>query len=166
MKNLILLAGIFLITGCSRTGDRSNVDRKTDENNTVHTNTDSSYLPGVGEIMNGIIQPHHYKLYLAGKQQNWILADYEIKQLKGGFDRVGKYHKNTLSANAIPIISPSITAIEKFINEKNTTLFNRGFIALTKACNTCHQATGYGFNIITVPVENSFGNQQFSPASK
>ena len=39
------------------------------------------YRPGLGEIMGGI-QMHHAKLYFAGINSNWELADYEIKQIK------------------------------------------------------------------------------------
>ena len=34
-------------------------------------------------------------------------------------------------------------------------------VLLTNTCNTCHQATRYEFNVITVPNTPAFGNQQF-----
>ena len=39
------------------------------------------YRPGLGEIMSGI-QTHHAKLWFAGINENWKLADYEVKELK------------------------------------------------------------------------------------
>jgi len=38
---------------------------------------DDSYKPGFGEFMSNI-QMHHAKLWFAGINQNWELADFEI----------------------------------------------------------------------------------------
>jgi len=38
---------------------------------------DDSYKPGLGEFMSNI-QVHHAKLWFAGINQNWELADFEI----------------------------------------------------------------------------------------
>ena len=40
--------------------------------------------------------------------------------------------------------------------------FERAFAALTAGCNGCHQATGFGFNIVVQPTANSFPNQDFA----
>ncbi|MEO6833090.1 MAG: hypothetical protein ABI378_11270, partial [Chitinophagaceae bacterium] len=39
-----------------------------------------TYKPGFGEFMSGI-QVHHNKLWFAGKNQNWALADFEIHEI-------------------------------------------------------------------------------------
>ena len=46
-------------------------------------------LPGLGEIMS-LQQMRHIKLWFAGHAGNWPLADYEIGELKEGFDDVNK----------------------------------------------------------------------------
>jgi hypothetical protein len=120
-----------------------------------------AYVPGTGEIMNGIIQPHHYKLWLAGQQQNWTLAEYERHQLLGGFKRIEKYHKGSTEASAVPMIYPEIKAIEIAISDKDAAAFKKHFVLLTNTCNTCHQATKYEFNVITVPAAPAFANQRF-----
>src|ERR1700692_621005 len=43
------------------------------------------YAPGLGEIMT-LTQMRHLKLWLAGAAKNWELADYELDELKEGFD--------------------------------------------------------------------------------
>ena len=120
-----------------------------------------AYIPGTGEIMNGIIQPHHYKLWLAGQTKNWKLAAYESDLLAGGFKRIEKYHHGSKTAEAIPMINPELTAINKAIRNKDKIEFKNGFVLLTNACNTCHSAMGYDFNIIKVPSKPAFENQQF-----
>jgi len=32
-----------------------------------------------------------------------------------------------------------------------------------QACNGCHQATNFGFNVVTTPTGNAFLNQEFAP---
>ncbi len=44
------------------------------------------YAPGLGEIMGGI-QTHHAKLWYAGINDNWKLAQYEIDELKERFEQ-------------------------------------------------------------------------------
>src|ERR1041385_8814533 len=50
-----------------------------------------SYTPGLGEIMS-LQQMRHAKLWFAGQNGNWLLADYEIKELKEGFDDAVTMH--------------------------------------------------------------------------
>src|SRR5580658_6860576 len=45
------------------------------------------YQPGLGAIM-ALQQMRHIKLWFAGHAGNWPLADYEIGELKEGFDDV------------------------------------------------------------------------------
>ena len=45
------------------------------------------YQPGLGEIM-ALQQMRHIKLWFAGHAGNWPLADYEIGELKEGFEDV------------------------------------------------------------------------------
>lgn len=103
----------------------------------------NSYKPGTGEIMSNIVQPHHYKLWLAGKTGNWELAKYESHMIAGGFKRIQKYHPGTPEANASAMIYPQLEAINKAIEEKDALSFDKDFRAITQTCNTSHQVTKY-----------------------
>src|ERR1700689_3003606 len=48
------------------------------------------FRPGLGELMTAFVQPRHTKLGLAGAAGNWDYAAYELDQLQGTFDDVGK----------------------------------------------------------------------------
>jgi hypothetical protein len=41
--------------------------------------------------------------------------------------------------------------------------FPAGYDALTKACNGCHQAANFGFNVVERPSQNPYTNQVFQP---
>lgn len=49
------------------------------------------YFLGVGELM-GATQMRHAKLWFAGKSMNWLLAQYELGEIKEGLDDAVLYH--------------------------------------------------------------------------
>lgn len=157
-----LVVPFSLMVGCEQSGGRgADLQARIDS---LQNKVNSAYVPGTGEIMNGIVQPHHLKLWLAGQNKNWELAEYESHMLMGGFDRIQKYHKNKPEAAAVVMAFPAMDAIEKAIREKDVQAFKSNFAVLTNNCNTCHQALNCGFNVITVPSGNNFDNQSFKPA--
>ena len=164
MKRLFVIITVFLssmaaLIGCNQGNSNKKLQNKIDS---LQAKVNNAYVPGTGEIMSNIVQPHHYKLWLAGENKNWQLAKYESHLLAGGFKRIQKYHSGTPEATAVPMIYPQIEAIDLAIRQHDQQQFNRSYAQLTSTCNTCHQATNYGFNVITVPVVKSgFENQKF-----
>jgi hypothetical protein len=156
---LSLVLPFSLMVGCEQSGSEK-VDLQA-QVDSLQNKLNSAYVPGTGEIMNGIVQPHHLKLWLAGQNKNWELAEYERHQLQGGFKRIQIYHKGKPEAAAVAMIFPAMDAIEKAIREKDANAFKSNFALLTNNCNTCHQALKNGFNIIVVPDAKSLGNQRF-----
>jgi hypothetical protein len=160
--SLILLSlalPFSLMVGCEQSGDK-NADMQA-RIDSLQNGLNSVYKPGTGAIMNTIVQPHHLKLWFAGQHKNWALAEYERQELMGGFEKIQKLHKDKPEATAVAMIFPAMDAVEKAIREKDANAFKNNFVMLTNTCNTCHQALKYGFNVIKVPVTNSFDDQQF-----
>ena len=48
------------------------------------------YVMGMGDLMNTLIQPRHAKLGLAGKAENWPLANYALSELRQVFAGIVK----------------------------------------------------------------------------
>ncbi|MDB5133887.1 MAG: hypothetical protein JWP37_490 [Mucilaginibacter sp.] len=164
MKRLSLLLlslalPFSLMIGCEQSGSKNaDLQARVDS---LQNKLDSAYVPGTGAIMNTIVQPHHLKLWFAGQNKNWALAEYERQELMGGFEKIQTLHKNKPAATAVAMIFPAMDAIEKAIREKDGNAFKSNFVVLTNTCNTCHQALKYEFNVIKVPVTNSFDDQRF-----
>jgi hypothetical protein len=128
------------------------------------------YAPGLGEIMT-LTQMRHSKLWLAGKAANWALADYELDQLKEGFDDAAKlfptFKQKVPVATMINEISSTILVeLKGAIDAKDRSKFTAAFDKLTHACNGCHQTADHGFIVIQRPTESPFTNQSFSVKSK
>lgn len=123
------------------------------------------YVAGLGEIM-AETQMRHAKLWFAGNAGNWGLADYELNEIKEGFETVTKFHP---VFNNIPLATllDSITGrplnnVRSAIEARNTERFNKSFIELTAACNSCHSAANRKFIVITTPSESPVSNQQYT----
>src|ERR1700756_2440722 len=52
----------------------------------------TSYLPSISDFMIATIQPRHIRLWLAAQNKNWDFAAYELGNLKGAFNRLGRAH--------------------------------------------------------------------------
>ena len=125
-----------------------------------------TYTPGLGEIM-AQTASRHSKLWLAGQAKNWDLAAYEIDELREGFDDAGKYHPSHKHiAKPIPelianTMEQPMTQLEQAIKTQNLLAFTENYDKLTAGCNSCHQRTHFGFNIVARPTFNPFANQLF-----
>src|ERR1700687_4124690 len=54
------------------------------------TKSASPYHPGLGDLMTAFVQPRHIKLGLAGSEQNWPYAAYELAELRESFGDVSR----------------------------------------------------------------------------
>src|SRR6202051_2507855 len=48
------------------------------------------YVMGMGDLMNTLIQPRHAKLSLAGRAENWAVANYALSELRQAFAGIVK----------------------------------------------------------------------------
>jgi hypothetical protein len=115
-------------------------------------------FPGLGEIMS-LQQMRHIKLWFAGHAANWPLADYEIGELKEGFDDVTKLLGGDIVESHV---GAPIAAIEKAIDAKDRAGFDLAFDKLSAGCNACHHALDHGFIAIQRPTWLPYGDQSFT----
>lgn len=149
---------LFMVSCKQSTLQDKNLQTRLDS---LQSKLDNIYKPGIGEIMNTIIQPHHLKLWLAGQHKNWALAQYENNMILKGFKRIQKFHKDKPESAMVPMIYPALSAMEKAIGQKDSKAFQKNFVLITNTCNNCHNATKNNFNVIIVPTDQNMVNQKF-----
>jgi hypothetical protein len=120
-----------------------------------------TYRPGLGEFMMGI-QVHHAKIWFAGKNQNWNLADFEVGEIRETLEDVKKYCTDRPEIKSLPIIYPALDSMSNAIKAKSLKRFETSFTFLTASCNNCHQNTHHQFNVIKIPGTPPATNQQYS----
>ena len=160
MKNLFLFLFIFTFFACNNpTNNTQALQRRIDS---LQTKLDKSYKPGLGEFMSAI-QIHHAKLWFAGENKNWPLADFEIGEIKEALEDIPVFCAERPEVKNLSMINPALDSIGNAITAKNPQLFKSGFVLLTGTCNNCHRATNHAFNVIKIPDAPPFSNQDFKP---
>jgi len=124
-----------------------------------------NYVPGIGDMMNSLVQPRHIKLWLAGHERNWELAVFAHKQLQQALQTVGtvqpKYRNLTVPEMIDSMTGEAMRDLENAISAHDTKKFEEAFDNLTDGCNSCHTALNLGFIVIKTPEASSFPNQEF-----
>jgi hypothetical protein len=123
------------------------------------------YAPSMGDLMTILIQPRHIKLWLAGQQENWLLAGYALKEIKQSFARiaaVAPQHHGQATAELIEAAMDQPMALVDFaIKAGEPRQFAENYAKLTAGCNACHATTGHPYIVMKGPDGTAFANQEF-----
>jgi hypothetical protein len=119
-----------------------------------------------GDLMDTLVQPRHVKLALAGRAQNWVLAAYELHQLKDALTNVA-VSRPRFRNQAVPDLMEAMTgepiqALDQAIKASDPKQFADAYARVTAGCNACHQALGQPV-VIKVPDASVFPDQDFEP---
>jgi cytochrome c556 len=124
-----------------------------------------AYTPRLNSLMM-LTQLGHFKLWYAGAVQNWPLAAYELAQIRANIVDAKRLYPNNSQSN-MTMMTPAADDLDDAIKAKESVKFRNAFGKLTSACNSCHEATGFGFIKIREPrlspIETSpFSDESFS----
>lgn len=157
-KNIILILVLGFIA-CNKHSE-SSVDLL-ERIDSLEKKLTDTYKPGFGEFMSSV-QAHHSKLWFAGLNQNWKLADFEVHELMEAIENIKKFQAGRKESQIIEMLNPSIDSVNSAIRQKDAGLFKSSFVLLTNSCNTCHKETNFEFNIVKLPETSPFSNQEFN----
>ena len=123
------------------------------------------YVMGMGDLMNTLIQPRHAKLGIAGRAENWALANYALSELRQVFERIGKAVPKFRGMPVPDLIDAALTAplgaVEAAIRQKDPQKFAAAYDQVTQGCNACHIELNHPFVVIKTPDASAFPNQEF-----
>jgi hypothetical protein len=122
---------------------------------------------GIGDLMNMIVQPHHIKLWLAGKEGNWTLADYEAREVKSALAKVAKARPNFRNQPVTELVESftgaAFEALDAAVHDRDGAKFADAYAGLNTGCNGCHTALNQPQIVIRVPEQGSYPDQEFRP---
>ena len=125
------------------------------------------YVMGMGDLMNTLIQPRHAKLGLAGRAENWAVANYALSELRQVFEHIGKAVPKFRGMPVPDLIDAALTAplgaVEAAIREKDPKKFAAAYDQMTQGCNACHIELDHPYVVIKTPDASVFPNQDFTP---
>jgi|SRR3972149_2661142 len=151
-----IIFSILVFSSCNG-GKTEKLQFEVDSLKTVINN---SYKPGLGEFML-TVQTHHAKLWFAGINENWLLADFEIGEIKETLDNAVKYLPERKETMDIPMIFPVLDSLQVSVNKKDLKMFSGNYKILTQTCNECHKAIHFEFNVIKTPTSEPVSDQEF-----
>ncbi len=158
MKNILGILSFLFLIACSNNSDK--IIELQNRVDSLQSKIDNSYKPGFGEFMTNI-QIHHAKLWFAGTNRNWKLAEFEIQEIKESMEDIQKYQSEREETKTLPIIFAPLDSVQAAVNDKSLNKFKQSFTNLTNTCNACHQAVNNEFNKIKIPDSPPFSNQDF-----
>jgi hypothetical protein len=156
MKYLAVIMSLVIFS-CNQTGDTKALRARIDSLESLPSH---NYRPGFGEFMSSI-QVHHNKLWFAGLNQNWKLADFEVHEIMESLDAIREYQRERKESGLTTMLNPALDSINAAIQKQDASLFNSSYMLLTNTCNNCHRATKFEFNVVKVPDKPPFSNQDF-----
>ena len=162
MKYIPVIVVASILFACNENNRSSLQSRKIDS---LEKKLAETYKPGFGEFMLAI-QAHHSKLWFAGKNNNWKLADFEVHEIMELVEDIQKYETERKETEKIVMIQPAIDSVNNSIQQKDQGMFIRSFNLLTNTCNNCHHAVNFEFNVVKIPETPPFSNQDFKPHEK
>jgi len=123
------------------------------------------YVMGMGDLMNTLIQPRHAKLGLAGRAENWALANYALSELRQVFAGIAKAVPKFRGLPVGDLVDLAMTqplnAVEAAIKQQDAQKFSAAYEQITQGCNACHMELDHPYVVIKTPDASAFPNQEF-----
>src|SRR4030081_890359 len=127
------------------------------------------YLPSISDLMIATIQPRHRRLWQAAQNKDWDFAAYELGNLHGALQRLGRAypteHGTSLPDMIASVTEQPFTELKSAIHSKDDAGFAKAYADLTSGCNACHQTLNRGVVAIRVPSGTSTSDQDFNSAA-
>lgn len=159
MKYLSFLAILLFFAACNQQ-KTNNTKKLKVQIDSLQVKLNNSYKPGFGEFMSNI-QMHHIKLWFAGKNENWALADFEINEIRENFEDITQYCTDRPESKLVGMIQQPLNNLDSAIRQKDLSQFKNSYEILTNTCVSCHRETKHKFIKIKIPDENIFKDQVF-----
>lgn len=124
------------------------------------------YAPSIADLMTGSIQTRHAKLALAVRARNWTYAAYEVRELRGAFNRITRtfpQYEGQDTATLMTMAKAPVDNLEAAIKAKDAKSATDAFATLTETCNNCHTSIKRSYIHIQTPIASMFPNQDFAP---
>jgi hypothetical protein len=105
-----------------------------------------------------LLQIRHGRLWAAGESENWLLAHFQLAELKEALDDVVEQNGDDaalqpqqLSAVLPAIMTPAVTKLRQAIDHQDRAAFEAAYDGLSNACTACHKAADHDFLVIQRP---------------
>ena len=117
-----------------------------------------------------LLQIRQARLWAAGEDENWLLAQFQLAELNEALDDVVEQNGDhaalqpqKLSVVLPAIMKPAVSQLRTAINDGSRSEFERAYDGLSDACSSCHKAADHGFLVIQRPRTPVLDNLRSTP---
>ena len=183
---LLLCATVLLaLGGCSNQGDggarvaklekevaelRAHVEHERTEGAGKTPATAAADGPELGAQMLEL-QIRHARLWQAGAARNWILAQFQLAELRESVQGIVETNGEHAAlqpqrlAEVMPaMLDPALGALQGAVDGNDGAAFDAAYDQLSQACTACHAAADHGFLVIQRPRTPVLDNLRAEPA--
>lgn len=116
------------------------------------------------------LQIRHARLWQAGEAKNWLLAQFQVAELRESFAGVvesnGEHaalQPQKLSEVLPAMTDPALAQLQEAIDAHDKAKFESAYDGLSAACTACHAAADHGFLVIQRPRTPLLDNLRAEP---
>lgn len=113
------------------------------------------------------VQRHFNKLYFAGSNENWELAEFYIEETEEAMEGLAEADVVEDGVNVSALVMTKgfapLEQVEAAVKAQDKTAFLEAYTLQTEQCNSCHALTKHAFIKIKVPETPVFDNQVYTP---
>jgi hypothetical protein len=116
------------------------------------------------------LQIRHARLWQAGEAQNWMLAQFQLAELRETMHGIAQTNGEhaALQPRRLADVMPAMTdaqlpLLQQVIDSRYKARFVAGHAALSAGCNACHSAADHAFLVIQRPRTPLLDNLRAEP---
>jgi hypothetical protein len=183
-----LLLGCALLAACDRpaTGDATRIATLEREVAALRAHVAGEHTPGHAKEAGHVASPggreggaqmlelqiRHARLWQAGAARNWILAQFQLAELRESIDGIvgtnGEHaalQPQRLAEVMPAMLGPSLEAMQQAVDATDGARFDAAYDQLSQACTACHATADHGFLVIQRPRTPVLDNLRAEPAA-
>ena len=168
----IPLIALCLLAGCRAAGPDPEVAAlraEVAELKAAQANAVAPPAPELGQQMLEL-QIRHARLWQAGEARNWMLAQFQLAELRESLEGVVEQNGEHAAlqpqrlADVLPaLMDPALKQMQLAIDAHDGAAFDTAFDAVSASCTGCHASAEHGFLVIQRPRTPVLDNLRAAP---
>lgn len=171
MRSVSLFA-LVLLAGCGGQGkdpEMAALRAQVEDLKAAQAATQAATAPELGQQMLEL-QIRHARLWQAGEARNWMLAQFQLAELRESLEGVVEQNGEHAAlqprrlAEVLPeMMDPALKQMQSAIDAQDGAAFDTAFDAVSGSCTGCHAAAEHGFLVIQRPTTPVLDNLRSAP---
>lgn len=116
------------------------------------------------------LQIRHARLWQAGEARNWMLAQFQLAELRESLGGVAELNGDHAALQPLRLaevlpehMDPALSALQKAVDKQDGAAFDAAYDKLSEACSGCHAASDHAFLVIQRPRTPVLDNLRATP---